>query len=99
MAMSDKRSHRRGRRAVPALEIIEERILLSHGAFPAPRTADAVLIAVARRQRLALSGNLSGGFSYQTPDGVNYLITVTGQGGSGNRKVGQLAFQSSFATT
>ena len=58
-----------------------------------------VLIEAARRHRLPLSGNLSGGFSYQTTDGLNYLITVHAQGGSGNRKVGQLAIQSSFATT
>src|SRR5438309_2000598 len=101
MAMSNNPSRRRVRRAVPALEMIEERILLSHGAIPSPRavTAETVVIKAARRQRLSLSGNLSGGFSYQTNDGVNYLITVHGQGGSGNRKVGQLAFQSSFTTT
>jgi len=84
---------------VLAIEIVEERILLSHGVIPGPRTAHAVLIEAARRQRLSLSGNLSGGFSYQTNDGVNYLITVHAQGGSGNRKVGQLAIQSSFTTT
>jgi hypothetical protein len=99
MAMSNQRSHRRGCRAVLAIEMIEERILLSHGAIPGPRIGDAVLIAAARRQRLPLSGNLSGGFSYQTTDGVNYLITVTGQGGSGNLKVSHLAFQTSFTTT
>jgi hypothetical protein len=80
--------------------MVEERILLSHGAIPGPpRAADAVLIEAARRQRLPLSGNLSGGFSYQTSDGINYLITVHAQGGSGNREVGQLAIQSSFTTT
>jgi hypothetical protein len=99
MAMSNNRSHRRGRRAVLALEMIEERILLSHGAVPAPRTAHSLLIEATRRQRLPLSGNLSGGFSTQTTDEVNYLITVHAQGGSGNRKVGQVAFQSSFTTT
>ena len=77
MAMSNNQSRRRGRRAVLAIEMIEERILLSHGVIPGPRTADAVLIEAARRQRLPLSGNLSGGFSYQTTDGLNYLITVT----------------------
>jgi hypothetical protein len=101
MAMSNNQSRRRGHRAVLALEMIEERILLSHGAIPGPRavTVETVLIKTARRQRLPLSGNLSGAFSYQTNDGLNYLITVHGQGGSGNRKVGQLAFQSSFPTT
>src|SRR5690349_9913096 len=99
MAMSNKRSHRRGCRAVLAIEMVEERILLSQGVIQGPRTAHAVLIEAARRQRLSLSGNLSGGFSYQTNDGVNYLITVHAQGGSGNRKVGQLAIQSSFTTT
>jgi hypothetical protein len=99
MAMSNKRSRRRGCRAVLAIEMVEERILLSHGVIPGPRTANAVLVDAARRQRLPLSGNLSGGFSYQTTDGVNYLVTVHAQGGSGNRKVGQLAIQSSFATT
>ena len=80
--------------------MVEERILLSHGVIPGPRAQPmTVLIEAARRQRLPLSGNLSGGFSYQTNDGVNYLITVHGQGGSGNRKVGQLAIQSSFTTT
>jgi hypothetical protein len=99
MAMSNNRSRHRGRRAVLALEMVEERILLSHGSILGPRTADAVLIEAARRQRLPLSGNLSGGFSTQTSDGINYLITVTAQASSGNRKVGQLAFQSSFTTT
>ncbi len=101
MAMSNSQSGRRVRRAVLALEMIEERILLSHGVIPGPRTATAetVLIKAARRQRLQLSGNLSGGFSYQTADGLNYLITVHAQGGSGNRKVGHLAIQTSFPAT
>jgi hypothetical protein len=97
--MNNTQIHRRARRAVLALEMIEERILLSHGAIPSPRTADTVLIEVARRQRLSISGNLTGGFSYQTTDEINYLIIVNGQSGSGNRKVGQLAFQTSFTTT
>jgi hypothetical protein len=99
MAMSNNRSRHRGRRAVLALEIIEERILLSHGAMPGPRAADAVLIEAARQHRLPLSGNLSGGFSTQTTDGIKDLIMIHAQGSSGNRKVGQLAFQSSFTTT
>jgi hypothetical protein len=99
VAMNHNQTRRRGHRAVLALEMIEERILLSHGAIPSPHKADAVLIEAARRQRLSISGNLTGGFSYQPTDGVNYLITVHAQGGSGNRKIGQLAFQTSFTTT
>src|SRR5260370_42303966 len=97
--MNHNQTPRRTHRAVLALEMIEDRILLSHGAIPSPRTANAVLIEAARRQRLSISGNLTGGFSYQTTNGINYFSIVTGQGGSRNRKVGQLALQTQFTTT
>jgi hypothetical protein len=99
MAMSNDRSLRRGRRAAPTLEAIEERILLSHGAIASPPKAETVLIEAAKRHRLTVNGKLTGSFTAQTADGVNFLVTVTGQGSSGNRKIGQITIQSSFVTT
>jgi len=99
MSMSHHPANRRRRRLTPVLEPIEGRILLSHvGGLQLPERAGLIALA-ARTRGLALNGRQTGQFAYQTNDGQNFQVTISSQGNSGNRRVGQLTFQTSFATT
>jgi len=99
MSMSHHPANRRRRRLTPVLEPIEGRILLSHvGGIQLPERAGLIALA-ARTRRLTLNSKLVGQFAYQTNDGQNFQVTITAQGNSGNRRVGRVTAETSFATT